>query len=124
MYSTISCLLLVFANIVTTVYVHIEDGLCIDLYDPKNMVGGIPAAIPICGTILDSACGTSDDGSPQASNPYDCRDCDTVTIYDGFAYSKQLAIGTPTCQGDFAFPEDYGDVYYKSDGYLYDAFGK
>ncbi|KAF6238247.1 hypothetical protein HO173_003527 [Letharia columbiana] len=119
----ISYLVLLFANIGAAVYIHIEDGHCIDLYDPKNMVGGFPAAIPICGISLASACGTSDDGAPEALNPYDCKDCDTVTIFDGFKYSKQMATGEPTCKGVFPFPEDYGDVYYNSDGYLYDAFG-
>ena len=88
------------------------------------MKGGVPTvAIPICGESPESACGTSDDGSPEASNPYDCTDCDSVTIFE-FEYNKQLATASPTCQGVFTFPEDYGDVYYNSDGYLYDAFGK
>lgn len=88
------------------------------------MEGGTPiVAIPICGGSLESACGTSDDGSPEASNPYDCKDCDSVTIFE-FKYNKQSYTVTPTCQGVFTFPEDYGDVYYNSDHYLYDAFGK
>lgn len=119
---TISYLLLVFANIAATTYVHIEDGLCIVLYDPQNMVGGVPAAIPICGISLASACGTTDDRSPVAFNPYDCKDCNTITIYDEFPYSRQLATGVPLCQGVFTFPEDYGDVYYR-DERLYDASG-
>lgn len=87
------------------------------------MVGGIPAAIAICGETLESACGTGGDGTTYTNNPYDCKHCANVTIYDGFHFSQSLAIGTPECQGMFTFPEDYGDVYYR-DLRLYDAFGK
>ena len=87
------------------------------------MVGGMPAAIAICGETLESACGTGGDGAVYVNNPYDCKGCDTVTIYDGFPFSRSLATERPACQGVFNFPEDYGDVYY-SDSRLYDAFGK
>ena len=102
---------------------HVEDGLCVDLYDPKNTGDAAPdiVAIAICGG-TESACGTSGD-SPGAKNPYYCEDCDTVTIYE-FSFSKSQGTVSPTCQAVFTFPEDYGDVYYNSDGHLYDAFGK
>ncbi len=102
---------------------HIEDGLCVDLYDHTNM-GDPSDHVPICGETIASACGNTGDGLKYANNPYDCKDCGTITIYDGFKYSIQLATEEPGCQGIFTIPEDYGDVYYIGDGYLYDAFGK
>lgn len=87
------------------------------------MKGGIPTvAISICGGTLEAACDVGADAQ-YGNNPYNCKDCDTVTIYDGFPFSRSLATGKPTCQAVFTFPEDYGDVYY-SGGRLYDAFGK
>ena len=83
--------------------------------DPNN-------AIPICGETFESACGTgsSDDDAP---NPYDCKDCDTVLIFDGFSFDRSHATAQPACQANFTFPKGYGDVYYR-DKRLYDAFGK
>ena len=101
---------------------HIEDGLCIDLYDHTNM-GGPGDNIPICGETIASACGNTGDGSIYANNPYDCKDCGNITIY-GFTYNLQLATASPACQAVFTIPEDYGDAYYNGDGRLYDAFGK
>lgn len=122
MYFAIAYILLFLADIGATVYIHIEDGLCVDLYDALNMKGGIPTvAIPICGGTLEAACDVGADAQ-YGNNPYNCKDCDTVTIYDGFPFSRSLATGKPTCQAVFTFPEDYGDVYY-SGGRLYDAFG-
>lgn len=88
------------------------------------MKGGIPdvVAMPVCGDSIESACGTTGDSSSEGYNPYDCTDCHTVTIYE-FKYSKSDATASPSCQGVFTFPSDFGDVYYKSDGILYDAFG-
>ena len=86
-------------------------------------MGDPSASVAICGETFGSACGIVGDGSVYANNPYDCKKCGTVTIYDGFPYSIQLAIEEPTCQGVFTIPEDYGDVYYRNER-LYDAFGK
>ena len=87
------------------------------------MKGGTPTvAKPICGNSLKSACGTAGDVSPVASNPYDCPDCDHVMIFE-FEYNKQLDTASPRCKGLFTFPHDYGDVYYRNDSHLYNAFG-
>lgn len=87
------------------------------------MGGGAPdaAAITICGETA-TACGTTGD-TPGAKNPYFCKDCDTVTIYE-FAFSRSGGTASPICEAIFTVPEDYGDVYYSSDHHLYDAFGK
>ena len=90
------------------------------------MPGGISAAIPVCGETLASACGTTadDDGTPYTNNPYDCKGCDSVTIFDDFVFDRSLAVERPGCQGVFGFPVDYGDVYYRGDGRVYDAWGE
>lgn len=86
-------------------------------------MGDPSASIALCGESLESACGTIGDDSVYPNpGPYDCKKCGTVTIYDGFPYSIQLATEEPTCQGVFTIPEDYGDVYYRNNR-LYDAFG-
>ena len=85
------------------------------------MRGGPSSAIKICGQTLEAACGTNGDGIPYENDPFDCKDCDTVTIYDGFVFDRSLATARPKCQAVFTFLEDYGDVYYR-DGRLYDAF--
>lgn len=103
---------------------HIEDGLCVDLYDHTNM-GSPVSSLPICGETLASSCGTVGDGSVYANNPYNCKKCGTVTIYDNFTYNIQQAQEDSKyqCQGIFTIPEDYGDAYYRNKR-LYDAFGK
>ena len=86
-------------------------------------MGDPSASIALCGETLESACGTTGDDSVYPNpGPYDCKKCGTVTIYDGFPHSIQLAVEEPTCQGVFTIPEDYGDVYYRNNR-LYDAFG-